>query len=45
MNKTLSDKRTYTVRLTTLFNVVELCSGVKWPELCRNIIPKLKAIN
>jgi len=43
--RTLSDKRTYSVRLTTLFNVVELCSGVKGPELCRNILPKLKTIN
>lgn len=44
-NCTLSDKRTYSVRLTTLFNVVELCSGVKGPELCSNILQKLKAIN
>lgn len=43
--QTLSNKRTYSVRLTTLFNVVELCSGLKGPELCSNILPKLKAIN
>lgn len=44
-NCTLSNKRTYSVRLTTLFNVVELCSGVKGTELCSNILPKLKTIN